>query len=209
MKLIEPISSALLLTGCIYAAGNSQNASFMRWFGVQPEFSQPPVDKVLYDGGLIAFELFYRHLQYIFGLWAYAVPIALFITISYALSYKALSTQNRAKLLAWTKVFFNHFPVGLVLLSYLIYLTFMSWQKGQDDGVILAKIYSSKCIYIEISKDKKTETGCMFRKDKDSIWYYNRHNGEYRANSKLITESDIVRYLGSYKNNKSDEATSN
>ncbi|WP_147479700.1 hypothetical protein [Pseudomonas amygdali] len=58
MKIVEPISSALLITGCVYSAGISQNSAFMREFGVNPEFSQPSIDKILYDGGLITFEIF-------------------------------------------------------------------------------------------------------------------------------------------------------
>ncbi len=45
MKIIEPLSSALLVTGCVYASGIAQNSAFMRVFGVNPIFSQPAIDK--------------------------------------------------------------------------------------------------------------------------------------------------------------------
>ncbi|MGN8346887.1 hypothetical protein ACLEJQ_25120 [Pseudomonas sp. SMV71] len=196
MKVIEPISSALLLTGCVYSAGISQNNAFMRSFGVNPEFSQPAIDKIFYDGGLITFEIFYNHIIY-----AAIILLALTITTSTFILYMAL-TKGLQSIKRIHPSFLNIcttitplIPIGTITLLYIIFLCFASYQKGQITGVKLSQKFLEQCYWVEV-KDKKDSTkACAFRKDRDSIWYYQLNDGDIKINSKLLTEVGQVTYL--------------
>ncbi|TDF78540.1 hypothetical protein [Pseudomonas sp. H9] len=196
MKVIEPISSALLLTGCIYAAGVSQNNSFMRSFGVNPEFSQPSIDKIFYDGGLITFEIFYNHLIYAFWFittFFGVITTALLIFLLIKGSQSLIEPYNQ------TKPIFSFccslIPTGTLILTYIIFLSFSSFQKGQTDGVKLSQIFIERCHWIEITQDSKSERACAFRKDKDSIWYYKINSDGIKINSKLLSSANEITYM--------------
>lgn len=195
MKIVEPISSALLITGCVYAAGISQNSAFMREFGVNPEFSQPPVDKILYDGGLITFEIFYNHLKLA------ALVVALLIAVFVVVWIVTKFFSGNAGLLGLSgcisgiKKVASYAPVGLLLLLYIIYLCFASYQKSQDVGVKLSETFMDRCHWVVLKDKESTTKACAFRKDKDSIWYYNIKGSEININSKLLTEVGQVTYL--------------
>lgn len=207
MKVVEPISSALLITGCVYAAGTSQNSAFMREFGINPEFSQPSIDKILYDGGLITFEIFYDHLKFV-SLFAFIIAICLtfawtvikFISPGSAIA-NAPSHFNQIKgALSYT-------PVGVLLLLYIIFLCFSSYQKSQEVGVKLSEAFMESCHWVILKDKENTTKACAFRKDKDSIWYYNIKNGSLNINSKLLTELGQVTYLEPQKNSISSESS--
>lgn len=195
MKIVEPISSALLITGCVYSAGISQNSAFMREFGINPEFSQPPIDKILYDGGLITFEIFYDHLKFI--------SLLLFIIISLlAVTWGAAkfispgsAIVNAPSHLSKIKNALQYTPVGLLLLLYIIYLCFSSYQKSQEVGIKLSETFMERCHWVILKDKKNTTKACAFRKDKDSIWYYNIKDGNLNINSTLLTELGQVTYL--------------
>ncbi|MGF6097043.1 hypothetical protein [Pseudomonas sp. 18175] len=194
MKIIDPISSALLLTGCIYAAGTSQNNSFMRAFGINPEFSQPSIEKTLYDGGLIAFEIAYRHLTY--TLYALAILTITLITFHILKQHKIVDTKSKilnAKNVALTV--FERVPLGLCLLSYMMFLSFSSFQKGQEDGIKLAYTFIERCHWVLLTENNETTKACAFRKDKDSIWYYQIEADGPKKNSKLLSSSTHITYL--------------
>lgn len=195
MKIVEPISSALLITGCVYAAGTSQNSAFMREFGINPEFSQPSIDKILYDGGLITFEIFYDHLKWV-SIFAMIVLLLLVIVWGVAKFMSPGSLiSNIPNHFNQIKIAFGYVPVGLLLLLYIIYLCFSSYQKSQEVGVKLSEVFMEKCHWV-ILKDKESSTkACAFRKDKDSIWYYSIKDGDLNISSKLLTELGQVTYL--------------
>ena len=200
MKIVDPISSALLLTGCIYAAGTSQNNSFMREFGINPEFSQPSIEKTLYDGGLITFEIAYNHATLIFIIASIALVIALT-----AITLKTFSSRLNFLLPSTTRLIqfytvISKIPLGLCLLAYIMYLSFSSFQKGQDDGVKLALTFIERCHWVEIKEKNETTKACAFRKDKDSIWYYQIESTGPKKNSKLLSSSSSITYLETQDN---------
>jgi hypothetical protein len=195
MKLVDPISSALLITGCVYAAGTSQNNSFMREFGINPEFSQPSIEKTLYDGGIITFEIVYSHfvlLLTIALLIIAAGAITLIVKkITSRLNFLIPSTNSIAKIYITA----SKAPLGFLFLTYIMYLSFSSFQKGQDDGVKLAMTFIERCHWVEIKEKSETTKACAFRKDKDSIWYYQIESNGPKKNSKLLSSSTSVTYL--------------
>lgn len=195
MKIVEPISSALLITGCVYSAGTSQNSAFMREFGINPEFSQPPVDKILYDGGLITFEVFYGHLIYV-------SLLALVVLVLLAVSWGVAGCMGRAPARLTVLDYVNkaksalaYVPVGFLLLLYIVYLCFASYEKSQDVGVKLSEMFIERCHWVVLNSKDGTTKACAFRKDKDSIWYYNIKVGGLDVSSKLLTELGQVTYL--------------
>jgi len=196
MKVIEPVSSALLLTGCVYAAGVSQNNSFMRSFGVNPEFSQPSIDKIFYDGGLITFEIFYSHLVYAFWFICsfFGVLVAallIFVMINGFKYFVGLYNQAKPGLSFCCSLI----PTGALILIYIIFLSFTSFQKGQTDGIKLSQTFIERCHWIEFTQDAKPERACAFRKDKDSIWYYKINSDGIKINSKLLSSAKEITYL--------------
>lgn len=200
MKIVEPISSALLITGCVYSAGISQNSAFMREFGVNPEFSQPSIDKILYDGGLITFEIFYGHLKFI----SLLILVVSFFLIAIWCAARFIRPNsviaNAPRHFNKIKNAFEYTPVGLLLLLYIIYLCFSSYQKSQEVGIKLSDTFMERCHWV-VLKDKEVSTkACAFRKDKDSIWYYSIKDGGLNINSKLLTELSQVTYLEPQKN---------
>lgn len=192
MKVVEPVSSALLITACVYSAGVSQNNAFLRSFKLSPEFSQPAIDKILYDGGLILYEL----------LWSGVLRVASYIAthpISLLISLIILFFAIRKIFGTWplaikriVTAVSNLSSIGFIGL--LVALSFFSYEKGQVDGAKIAAIYLSKCYEVRISSDDKTSTGCAFRKDKDSIWYY-KIDDTFKVYSETLTETSKIEYL--------------
>ena len=193
MKIIEPVSSALLITGCVYAAGFSQNSAFMHYFGVNRAFSQPAIDKIFYDGGMITFELFVIHLFSVF---------LLFVAVFIGLLFAAL-IMRKPLFTLFGEVYDKLSPVlsafgklaGFASLLYLIMLTYLSFYKGQADGEKMAKVFLDTCHLVAIKQDGLEAKGCAFNKDRDSIWYYTLDGGVPEANSKLLSELDQIKYL--------------
>ncbi|WP_430491871.1 hypothetical protein [Pseudomonas fulva] len=207
MKIIEPISSALLITGCIYAAGISQNSAFMREFGINPEFSQPSIDKILYDGGLITFEIFYDHLK-----WLSLIAIITFTLLAATWAVARYTSPgstigNALNHLNKTYSALERIPIGLLLLLYIVYLCFSSYQKSQEVGVKLSETFIERCHWVVLKDKETTNKACAFRKDKDSIWYYNIKDGDLSINSKLLTELGQITYLEPQKNPTTSEPT--
>lgn len=201
MKLIEPISSALLVTGCIYAAGVAQNASFMHVFGVNPAFSQPAIDKIFYDGGIITFELFIKH-SIIASLILLAVALIALTAISLRKLIKRTTFSVAATpTLNFGRAFFDamYKMSHLLVLAYLIFLTFSSFEKAQLDGEKISKAFIETCHVVVIKKDDEEIRGCAFNKDRDSIWYINAEGDTPKANSKSLSEIDYIRYLDPVK----------
>ncbi|WP_455917441.1 hypothetical protein [Pseudomonas cerasi] len=195
MKILEPISSALLITGCIYAAGTSQNNAFMREFGINPEFSQPSIDKILYDGGLITFEIFYAHLK-LAAITLFAVFLLFCVAwVSVKLLRPGYSLVNVSARLRAVFNILAQAPVGFLLLLYITYMCFASYQKSQEVGVRLSETFMERCHWVVLQDKKNTTKACAFRKDKDSIWYYTLKNGGIDINSKLLTDLVQVTYL--------------
>jgi hypothetical protein len=196
MKIIEPISSALLLTGCVYSAGISQNNAFMRSFGVNPEFSQPAIDKIFYDGGLITFEIFYTHILY-----ATASLLTLVILTSFFTCYIAFTKglqgikKTRTAVSNFLTTINPMIPAGIITLLYIVFLCFASYQKGQITGVKLSEKFLERCYWIIVKDKKDSIKACAFRKDRDSIWYYQLNDGDVKINSKLLTDVGQVTYL--------------
>lgn len=198
MKAIDAISSSLLLTGCVYAAGVSQNNAFMRSFGVSPEFSQPPVDKIFYDGGLIVFEAFYEHLLLsLFITTGVIIVIAVVVCIAViAFGSKKCVYRVFSRISEFTSSYWRFVPVGAFVLIYFIFLTFMSYKNGQDDGRKLADGFIDKCHVIEAKNlPKDGGLACAFRKDRDSIWYYRLSANGLMTNSALLAEVGAISYL--------------
>lgn len=199
MKIIEPLSSALLLTACVYSAGVAQSDAFMHAFGINPAFSQPSIDKIFYDGGLITFEIFYNHLKLIKSALKIALPIAFILAIT-TLSILFFTNKITASIQATKKImpvisWFFTSALGVTALIYLIYLTFASFTKAQGDGERLALTFTNTCHAVTLKKDKDTIDGCAFRKDRDSIWYFTVEENTPRVNSKLLSEVDQISYL--------------
>lgn len=195
MKIIEPISSALLITGCIYAAGISQNNAFMREFGINPEFSQPPIDKILYDGGLVTFEIFYTHSKLLCVIATVAVLLLLF---TWLVAKKRFPNSRLAALANYTRFFektYNRFPFGLALLFYIGLLCFSSFHKSQTIGIKLAETFIDRCHWVEIEQQGQQSKACAFRKDKDSIWFYTIDTGDLKIGSKLLSELSEITYF--------------
>lgn len=195
MKIIEPISSALLLTGCVYAAGISQNSAFMREFGINPEFSQPSIDKIFYDGGLIAFEIFYGHLKILF----ISVVAILVVLLAIWGAVKAFAPASIMAVFSksFNKVvaFSSYVPAGFILLLYIIFLCFSSYQKSQEVGVRLSETFMERCHWVILKDKEDSVKACAFRKDKDSIWYYTVKGGDLSVSSKLLSDLGQVTYL--------------
>lgn len=195
MKIIEPLSSALLLTGCVYAAGVAQNNALMRQFGINPAFSQPAIDKIFYDGGLITFEIFYQHISAALPIILIAIPALLILTI---ITTIILIKKN---LLAPTQEIYNNcksainFSTGTAALLYLIYLTFTAYTQARSDGIKISKTFVDICHPVKLEKDSKEIQGCAFNKDRDSIWYYTIQNETPVTHSKLLSELDQITYL--------------
>lgn len=195
MKIVEPISSALLITGCVYSAGTSQNSAFMREFGINPEFSQPPVDKILYDGGLIVFEVFYGHLICVALL---ALLVLLLLAFSWGVARYVGCAPRRVAVLDYickVRSALAYVPVGFLLLLYMVYLCFASYEKSQGVGIKLSEMFIEQCHWVVLNSKEGTTKACAFRKDKDSIWYYNIKTGGLDVSSKLLTEIGQVTYL--------------
>ncbi|PRA58665.1 hypothetical protein CQ065_23395 [Pseudomonas sp. MYb187] len=206
MKIVEPISSALLITGCVYSAGISQNNAFMREFGINPEFSQPSIDKILYDGGLITFEIFYDHLKFL-SLLVFVIAIFLVATWAAAkLISPGSAIANAPSHFDQIKSVLQYTPTGLLLLLYIIYLCFSSYQKSQETGIKLSETFMERCHWVILKDKKNTTKACAFRKDKDSIWYYNIKGGDLNINSSLLTELGQVTYLEPQKNSVASES---
>jgi hypothetical protein len=200
MKIVDPISSALLITGCVYTAGTGQNSAFMREFGINPEFSQPSVDKILYDGGLITFEVFYYHLQLI-ALLSFVTIIVLAAIWGAAKFLRPSSAiANAPNHFKKIKNAMPYIPLGLILLLYIVYLCFSSYQKSQEVGVKLSEAFMESCHWVILKDKESTTKACAFRKDKDSIWYYNIKDGGLNINSKLLTELGQITYMEPKKN---------
>lgn len=193
MKVVEPVSSALLITACVYSAGISQNNSFLRTFNLSPEFSQPALDKIFYDGGIILYEILYRALYNItFFLTVHAAStLATIIVIAFLLRrvsqtrFSTTITNTITTLASWSSIFF---------VAALMYLSFAAYEKGQIDGAKIANIYLTKCYEVRVTSGETTSTGCAFRKDKDSIWYYTT-NGQFKVFSETLSETSKIEYL--------------
>ncbi|QGW21549.1 hypothetical protein GOM96_11315 [Stutzerimonas degradans] len=197
MKLIEPLSSALLVTGCVYAAGMAQNSAFMRVFGVNPAFSQPAIDKIFYDGGLITFELFVKHF-----IIASAVLIGLFCVSAVAaiiIAYKRSTSVRNAAVpvidFAQSAVNVGGKASSFASLLYLTVLTFLAYEKAQEDGAAIADSFIKTCHEVVIKKGKDETSGCAFNKDRDSIWFFTIQDDTPVTNSKLLSELDQIIYL--------------
>lgn len=197
MKIIEPISSALLVTGCVYVAGISQSSALMYYFGVNPAFSQPSIDKIFFDGGLITFELFVRHLL-LFLLFIFGLLIGVVIgVLCRAKGNGVLRCDYFRSIYRYWNVLYpklSNFS-GPVILIYLIFLTFSSYSKGVIDGERVGQTFVSVCHAVELSKGDSSIKGCAFSKDRDLIWFYTIEDGEPRANSKLLSELDKIVYF--------------
>jgi len=197
MKLIEPLSSALLVTGCVYSAGVAQNSAFMRYFGVNPAFSQPAIDKIFYDGGLITFELFVRHV----------IIACLILFVSAIFVVGGVVVWSRLKRLpvrqgisavkSFAKIAYGYLVglSGFASLLYLIALTFFSYEKAQVDGEKIAEAFVDTCHVVVIQKGADQIKGCAFNKDRDSIWYYTVVGDAPKTSSKLLSELDQITYL--------------
>lgn len=197
MKIIEPLSSALLVTGCVYAAGIAQNSALMNFFGINPAFSQPAIDKILYDGGLVTFELFSRHLIFLFALTLIAIPIYLAILAVVAKLKRFAFSAG----INWTadKINLALIPLsklsGLIILIYLIVLTLLSYNKAKEDGVRIGQSFIDTCHGVIIEKGKDKTEGCAFNKDRDSIWYYTIKDEASKTSAKPLSEVDQIIYL--------------
>jgi hypothetical protein len=200
MKIIEPISSSVFITACAYAAGISHNNAFMRKFGIDPEFSQPGIEKALYDGGVITFEVFYEHLT---------------SALNYITSWLGLSVLAIALLGIVTTLFFNrnkipqlqkklddistllgaYTPIGLIGIGYIMFLTFSSFNKGAEKGEELAIKFIKTCQWVEMNKDKEVRKACAFKKDDNAIWYFELETAGSKAEAKQLSELDSITYL--------------
>ncbi|QXH73823.1 hypothetical protein KSS92_04755 [Pseudomonas atacamensis] len=192
MRFVEPISSAVLVTACVYSAGISQNNAFLRTFNLHPEFSQPALDKLLYDGGIIFCDILFSYLVRILDFFVahpYSFSLGVLVVIfvwgkmlSKSISHKLANTMRLVG--EWS---------GVLLVVVLFYMTFAAYDKGQEDGVKIAKILLDNCYEVKVTSDGKTSTGCAFRKDKDSIWYYTSR-GEFKVFSETLTETSKIEY---------------
>lgn len=192
MKFVEPISSAVLVTACVYSAGISQNNAFLRAFNLHPEFSQPALDKLLYDGGIIFCDIIFSYLVHISGFFL-AHPYSSFIgfLVVIFVCRNMISSKVYLKLAKIMKLIGEW--SGVLLVVALFFMTFTAYDKGQEDGVKIAKILLGSCYEIKVTSDSKTSTGCAFRKDKDSIWYYSS-SGEFKVFSETLSETSKIEY---------------
>lgn len=206
MRFVEPISSAVLVTACVYSAGISQNNAFLRTFNLHPEFSQPALDKLLYDGGIIFCDIIFSYLMSILE-FVVAHPYSSFLgllVIIFACG-KMMSRSTSLKLAKISKLVGEW--SGALLVAILFYMTFAAYDKGQEDGVKIAKILLDNCYEVKVTSDSKTSTGCAFRKDKDSIWYYTS-KGEFKVFSETLSETSKIEYkkpLPRYNSNQEFE----
>lgn len=191
MKFVEPISSAVLITACVYSAGISQNNSFLRTFNLHPEFSQPALDKLLYDGGIIfviLFWVFNEHFRF-FGAHPYSSSLAILFVIF--MCVKGTDKAISLKFLRFCRVLGEW--SGLFLVAALFYMTFAAYDKGQEDGVRIARILLDNCYEVKITSGSNVSVGCAFRKDKDSIWYYVSKD-KFKVFSETLTEASKIEY---------------
>jgi hypothetical protein len=192
MKFVEPISSAVLVTACVYSAGISQNNAFLRTFNLHPEFSQPALDKLLYDGGIIFCDIIFSYLARLAGFFgAHPYSSILGVLLIIFVCRKMISASTYLKLSQFMKVLGEW--SGVLLVIILFYMTFAAYDKGQEDGVRIAKILLDNCYEVKVTSDDKTSTGCAFRKDKDSIWYYTS-KGEFKVYSETLSETSKIEY---------------
>ncbi|GIZ13644.1 hypothetical protein [Pseudomonas sp. NCCP-436] len=200
MKIIEPISSSVFITACAYAAGVSHNNAFMRKFGVDPEFSQPSIEKALYDGGVITFEVFYGHLMAMLNFAASGIGLSILAVA--ALGVIALLLWNRRripqlkeKLLEFSTLLGAFTPIGLIGISYIIFLTFSAFNKGTEKGEELALKFIKTCQWIEMNKGKEKHKACAFKKDDNAIWYFELETAGSKTEAKQLSELDSISYL--------------
>ena len=192
MRFVEPISSAVLVTACVYSAGISQNNAFLRAFNLHPEFSQPALDKILYDGGIIFCDIIFSYLVHVsefFFAHPYSSLIGFLIVVFVC---RNMISRNVYTALAKLMNIVGEWS-GALLVVALFFMTFAAYDKGQEDGVKIAKILLGSCYEVKVTSDNKTSTGCAFRKDKDSIWYYTS-NGEFKVFSETLSETSKVEY---------------
>lgn len=206
MRFVEPISSAVLVTACVYSAGISQNNAFLRTFNLHPEFSQPALDKLLYDGGIIFCDIIFSYLMRILEFFV-AHPYSSFLGLLVIIFVcgKMISRSTSLKLAKISKLVGEW--SGALLVAILFYMTFAAYDKGQEDGVKIAKILLDNCYEVKVTSDSKTSTGCAFRKDKDSIWYYTS-KGEFKVFSETLSETSKIEYtkpLPRYNSNQEFE----
>ena len=200
MKFIEPISSSVLLTACAYAAGISHNNAFMRTFGVDPEFSQPSIEKALYDGGVITFEELYNHCAAVLEIAKSNTSIAIIsatiaILTGLLIYFRRRLPQIADKLKAASLILGSYTPIGLAGLTYIMFLTFSSFNRAEEKGENLALKFIKNCQWIEMHKEGETEKACAFKKDNDSIWYFTLETAGSKANAKNLSELDSITYL--------------
>ncbi|MNJ29675.1 hypothetical protein D3C77_242490 [compost metagenome] len=192
MKFVEPISSAVLVTACVYSAGISQNNAFLRAFNLHSEFSQPALDRILYDGGIIFCDIIFGYFKSTYGFLAnYPYSIALGL-ITLAIFYRKNIPASLTKKLSDSLNFVVQWS-GALLVLFLFYMTFAAYDKGQEDGLRIAKILLNNCYEIKVTSGDKTSTGCAFRKDKDSIWYYTSTD-KFKVFSETLSETSKVEY---------------
>lgn len=192
MKVTEPVSLALLLTASAYSSGISQNNAFLREFNLSPEFTQQPVEKTLYDGGIILYELIFTYAQNLASFLSNH-PTSLLATLLIV----ALALHIVSKNIAGRIVTALTDTVGacgsIIAILALAFLSIKSFDKGQIDGKKVAAVFINNCYEIKIVSEKQTSTGCAFRKDKDSIWYYS--NSDFKIFSEPLTEKLKIEYL--------------
>ncbi|BCA30918.1 hypothetical protein [Metapseudomonas otitidis] len=196
MKVIEPISSSVFITACAYAAGISHNNAFMRKFGIDPEFSQPSVEKALYDGGIVTFETFYDHILAVANFAKSGITITILALLALGAAILAAAFRNKLpqakKLISLT---INHIPTGLIGIAYFMFLTFSAFNKGAEKGEALAIKFIKTCNWVEMVKDKEKHRACAFKKDNDAIWYFDIETADSKAEAKQLSELDSITYL--------------
>lgn len=200
MKIIEPISSSVFITACAYAAGVSHNNAFMREFGVDPEFSQPSIEKALYDGGIITFEVFYGHLTAILSFATSVTGLIILATATLGITavllrHRGRLPQLKQKALELSTLLGAFTPIGLIGISYIIFLTFSAFNKGAENGQELAMKFIKTCQWVEMSKGKDKHKACAFKKDDNAIWYFELETAGSKAEAKQLSELDSISYL--------------
>lgn len=192
MKVTEPVSLALLLTASAYSSGISQNNAFLREFNLSAEFSQPPVEKTLYDGGIILYELIYSyaHSAATFIAGHPTSILATLIVIAILLHVTAKNSIGK-----FVTFFTDTLSTcgSLLIVFALVFLSIESFERGQTDGKRLADIFMRNCYEIKITSEKQTSSGCAFRKDKDSIWYYT--NKDFQIFSEPLSDKLKIEYV--------------
>lgn len=197
MKVIEPLGSGILLTALVYASGVAQYSAFMHAFGVHPMFSQPAIDKIFYDGGLLVFKVLIVHFCWVL------VALAVF-SIVLLVGVYVFSKWRSLRFLVVLRWLFERcsFVLGRVagfggigVVVYLVFLTFSTYQLARADGAGIAQAFLSTCHVIRIEQDGDVTTGCAFSKDRDSVWYYTLEDSGAKASSRLLSEIDRITYL--------------